>query len=55
VYLLGRTIFVYLEAEDMEACLARVSAAPVNARWDEFMAAFIEPEMVRLDEVFHMD
>jgi L-rhamnose mutarotase len=55
VYLHGRTLFVYMEAEDMTECLARLAAAPVNQRWDEFMAAFIEPETIRIDEVFHMD
>jgi L-rhamnose mutarotase len=55
VYLNGRTIFVYMEAADIEDCLNKLAAAPVNARWDKFMDAFIEPEVIRLPEVFHMD
>jgi L-rhamnose mutarotase len=55
VYLHGRTIFVYMEASDIEQCLSRLAVAPVNARWDKFMDAFIEPHSVRLADVFHMD
>lgn len=55
VYMHGRTLFVYMEAEDVADCLQRLAGAPVNQRWDEFMAAFIEPETIRIDEVFHMD
>jgi L-rhamnose mutarotase len=55
VYLHGRTIFVYLEAEDIDQCLRALETAPVNARWDRFMSDFIEPQTVRLREVFHMD
>ena len=55
VYMRGRALFVYMEAENMAECLERLAAAPVNRRWDEFMAAFIEPESIRIDEVFHMD
>ena len=55
VYLHGRTIFVYMEAANVEECLRKLAVAPVNARWDRFMEAFIEPETVRLLEIFHMD
>jgi L-rhamnose mutarotase len=55
VYLYGRTIFVYMEADDMDECLRRIAAAPVNARWDKSMEEFIEPQSIRLPEVFHMD
>lgn len=55
VYLHGRTIFVYMEAANMEDCLNRLMTAPVNARWDQFMEAFLEPGTITLPEVFHMD
>lgn len=55
VYLHGRTIFVYMESEDMEECLRRLSTAPVNERWDRFMESFLEPGMTAVPEVFHMD
>lgn len=55
VYLHGRTIFVYMEAADMDECLRKLAVAPVNAKWDQFMNAFIEPENVAIPEVFHMD
>jgi len=55
VYLNGRTIIVYMEAENMDECLRKLAEAPVNARWDAFMADFIEPQTVSLPEVFHMD
>jgi L-rhamnose mutarotase len=55
VFQQGRTLFVYMEADHIEDCLRRVTEAPVNRKWDEFMAAFIEPESIRMEEVFHMD
>jgi len=55
VYMTGRTLFVYMEADSVEDCLRRLSEAPVNLRWEKFMAAFLEPKSVRLPEVFHMD
>ena len=55
VYLRGDDILVYMEAENIEECLAAFAAAPVNRRWDQFMEAYIEPVSLRLSEVFHMD
>jgi L-rhamnose mutarotase len=55
VFLRGRDIFVYMEAEDIEACLVALAEAPVNRRWDEFMESYLEPGSHRLPEVFHMD
>ena len=55
VFMTGRTLFVYMEADSIETCLLRLAEAPVNLRWDKLMEAFIEPENVRLPEVFHMD
>jgi L-rhamnose mutarotase len=55
VYLHGDDILVYMEAENIQECLATLATAPVNRIWDQFMEAYIEPESLRLSEVFHMD
>lgn len=55
VFLHGRTIFVYMEAENIDECLAAITVGPVNLRWDQFMERFIEMESIRIEEVFHMD
>lgn len=55
VYMDGRTLFVYAEADDLEASIARVAATAVKQRWNEAMSALLEPESVTLDEVFHVD
>lgn len=55
VFMTGRTLFVYLEADDVTGALAKLLATPVKQRWDEFMRDFLEPESVTMKEVFHMD
>ncbi len=55
VFMAGRTLFVYLEADDVAGALAKLLATPVKQRWDEFMRDFLEPESVTMKEVFHID
>ena len=53
----------YLEADDFEACRARMKDQPVNARWQKEMAPLFESlngaaadeSMLPLEEVFHLD
>jgi L-rhamnose mutarotase len=52
----GRTIIVYLEAEDMQAANARLEGNEVQRRWNEAMSDLLEsPESAAFDEVFHFD
>jgi L-rhamnose mutarotase len=56
-------LFAYVEVEpDFPTFVARISADPVNARWQEYMSDIlnvtIDPETnwpTRLQEAFHMD
>lgn len=56
-------LFAYLEAEpDFQTFVERISADPVNARWQEYMKDImdvaIDPAInwpTRLEETFHMD
>ncbi|MFF5207683.1 L-rhamnose mutarotase [Streptosporangium sp. NPDC000396] len=46
----------YLETPDFGVARAAMDATEVNARWQAEMARFFEnPEIVVLDEVFHLD
>lgn len=54
VFMRGRTLFVYLEAENIAETTRRLSESAVNRRWDEYMADFLEPGETPLDEVFYM-
>ncbi len=54
VFMSGRTLFVYLEADDVEKSLAILNSNPIKMRWDEYMQEFLEPGSVMLDEVFYM-
>jgi len=57
------TVVGYLEADDFDACCARMKDQPVNARWQKEMTPFFEstngaaPDdaMFPLEEVFHLD
>jgi len=54
VFMSGRTLFVYLEADDPEKSMASLKSTPVKMRWDDYMRHFLEPEIVSLEEVFYM-
>jgi L-rhamnose mutarotase len=54
-FMQGRTVFVYLEADNIEEATMKLKSQPVNSRWDEYMKEFIEPDSIFLEEVFHMD
>jgi L-rhamnose mutarotase len=57
------TLFAYLEAEDPEACFARLARTEVNARWQKTMDRFfvkkdprtVGPDVEEVTEVFHID
>lgn len=59
----GRRMFAYLEAHpDFRTFLERISADPVNARWQTYMKDLMELQIdpktnfpIRFDEVFHID
>ena len=38
----GRTAFLSFEADDPEACLAKLAEDPANAAWQEYMAPLME-------------
>lgn len=54
-----RRLFAYLEAEpDVATYRARISADPVNARWQEYMSDLLvigERGLPRLEQAFHLD
>ena len=50
-----RTVFIYLEAENLKRTYERLLAEPVKQKWDEFMSSILEPGSVPLEEAFHMD
>jgi L-rhamnose mutarotase len=54
VFMAGRTLFVYFEADDVEKSMAALRSNPVKARWDEYMREFLEPDVCPLEEVFYM-
>lgn len=52
----------YFETDDLDAALAAMEAAEVNARWQERMAAYFQPAtgtggqpLEQLSEYFHLD
>jgi L-rhamnose mutarotase len=62
IYRDGLTLVAYFEAEDPQETWARISAEPVNARWQEMMSdiLIVEPDPatgfpVSLPEMFHLD
>lgn len=50
-----RTVFIYLEAENLKQTYERLMAQPVKQKWDEFMSSIIESGSVPLKEAFHMN
>ena len=55
VFMHGRTLFVYVEADDIEKATRELLAQPVKKRWDAYMSDLLEPGSVPLEEVFHME
>jgi L-rhamnose mutarotase len=55
VFMHGRTLFVYVEADDVGQATHRLLEQPIKKRWDAYMSDPLEPTNVLLDEVFHMD
>jgi L-rhamnose mutarotase len=51
----GRTVFVYIEADNLPDTYARLGKEPVNVRWDQVMGSILEPDNLLFEEVFHMD
>lgn len=54
VFMSGRTLFVYLEADDIQQSVNALKGNPVKIRWDDYMRDLLEPESTTLEEVFHM-
>lgn len=55
-FLSGRSVIVYLEAENVTATLAKLLDTEVKKRWDAMMSDIIEASDVpAFDEVFHFD
>ena len=55
VFMHGRTLFVYVEADDIEEATRKLLEQPVKKRWDADMSDLLDPGSVPLEEVFHMD
>jgi len=55
VFMQGRTLFIYLEADSLDDVTKKMKDNPVKMRWDEYMKDFLEPVHITLEEVFHMD
>lgn len=55
VFMHSRTLFVYVEADDLEEATRKLLEQPIKKRWDAYMSTLLEPTNVLLDEVFHMD
>ncbi len=62
IYLHQHTLFAYLEVDDFECMVRTISADPVNERWQQSMAPFIEVNTdpatgfaLLLPEMFHLD
>lgn len=51
----GRSVFIYMEAEDLSKTYALLAGESVKNDWNKFMANVLEPGEVLLEEVFHMD
>jgi L-rhamnose mutarotase len=61
IFLCGDDLFAYLEVDDFAAFTAAMAESEANVRWQEEMAALIDPLTDpatgfhrRLDEVFHL-
>jgi len=62
IFLSGDDLFAYLEVDDFTAFTEAMATSEANARWQEQMAALIDPLTDpatgfhrRLDEVFHLE
>lgn len=62
IFLRGNDLFAYLEVDDFPAFTAAMADSEANARWQDEMAALIDPMTDpatgfhrRLDEVFHLE
>ena len=56
VFVQGRTIIAYLEADDVEASDACLAGQDVLIRWNEAMSHLLEEtETPPFEEVFHFD
>ena len=62
IFLRGDDLFAYLEVDDFTAFTEAMATSEANARWQEQMAALIDPLTDpatgfhrRLDEVFHLE
>lgn len=51
----GRTVLVYLEADNLPDTYGRLGKEPAKQRWDQFMGDILEPGTLPFEEVFHMD
>src|ERR1041384_4176076 len=52
VFMLDNYLFVYIEADDVDATKSKLAADPVNQRWDVFMAPLLEPPVAGSTELF---
>ncbi len=56
VFVQGRTIIAYLEAEDVQAADAQLAGKDVLLKWNEAMSHLLEEtETPPFEEVFHFD
>ena len=62
IFLAGDDLFAYLEVDDFAAFTTTMAGSEANARWQDEMAALIDPLTDpatgfhrRLDEVFHLE
>jgi len=62
IFINGDALFAYLEVDDFTAFTEAMATSEANARWQEQMAALIDPLTDpatgfhrRLDEVFHLE
>ena len=60
IYMHGRELFSYLEAEDWEAAVQFLGRQEVAQKWQELMAPYMDASDVlspwqRLEEVFHLE
>ncbi|MBI3666686.1 MAG: L-rhamnose mutarotase [Acidobacteria bacterium] len=51
----GRTVFVYVEADNIDEANEKLMQVPIKLRWNKFMEDILEPGSTPLEEVFHMD
>jgi L-rhamnose mutarotase len=56
VYVHGLAVFLYTEAEDMDAAMKRLDSLDVTRRWNEAMSELMDDvNGVAITEVFHFD